>query len=229
MTDTLLNSESNAKSASGSDIVGSLERAYDVVRSKHPELPAVVINIGTGVRGRQSRWGHFHHDRWVDAVSKGRHPELFIAGERLACGAEAVLETLLHESAHALGAVRDIKNTSGPSNKYHNRKFLTLAEELTLKHKGDGADPQHGFAFTDITDKTREVYAEALAILKDSTSLYLDNLGNGTPKKKKAKDRNLIKCVCECAEPLVVRMSQKVLDTHAVFCSECSCEFYEAY
>ncbi|WP_156046190.1 hypothetical protein [Herbidospora cretacea] len=54
-------------------------------------------------------------------------PELFIAGELLALGAARVLQTMLHEAAHALAHVRGIKDTSRSGNRYHNSLFAELA------------------------------------------------------------------------------------------------------
>jgi hypothetical protein len=63
---------------------------------------------------------------------------VFVSGECLAQGPEMVLETLLHEAAHGVADARKIKDTSR-GNRYHNQKFVELAEELGLK----GPDVPH--------------------------------------------------------------------------------------
>jgi hypothetical protein len=54
--------------------------------------------------------------RWT--AGEAVMPEVFVGGEGLIRGAASVLETLLHEAAHALAYVRDIKDTSRQG-RYH--------------------------------------------------------------------------------------------------------------
>src|SRR6266540_2104177 len=118
---------SSQPSASGSSLITALE--------------------DTWAASVDARWGHFGAQRWVhgrphpvtapspelgqDAklqVQPDRKPELFVAGECFAEGAEHTLTTILHEAAHALAHVRGVKDTSRQG-KYHNRRYLELAGE----------------------------------------------------------------------------------------------------
>lgn len=226
-----------APTASGSAIVAALEAAYTDVRAHHPELPEVVFVTGTGLMGRSTKWGHFWRDRWVvearegaavdtDALAAGRRPEVFIAGERLAQGAESVLETILHESAHALAVVRGVKATSR-GGRYHNRRYLALAEEVGLCHPGP-ADKVFGWAHTSLTDATRERYAPTIARLQAGITVYLESpeaAAAAARPKQTGKSRNLLRAVCACAEPRVIRASRKVLESDPVICGRCMAPF----
>src|SRR3546814_5109715 len=69
----------------------------------HPDLPAVVIVLGSGVeRGRLVKLGHWWGGRWVaDGQTRG---EVLLAGEALHLTPAQVFEVLLHEGAHGLNA-----------------------------------------------------------------------------------------------------------------------------
>jgi hypothetical protein len=107
-------------------MVAALEGAWAAIRSRHPEVPAVVMVLGAGsigATGGALKPGHFAAMRWADpdqpATGDGdgagaavRLPEVFVGGEGLARGPANVLGTLLHEAAHALAHIRGIKDTS---------------------------------------------------------------------------------------------------------------------
>ena len=122
----------------GSQIITALEQAWSAIRDQHPGIPDVVIVTGAGSnqkglpKGYALR-GHHWPGRWVTDPAEPRMPELFMAGELLAAGGRAVLEVMLHEAAHALAAVRGIKDTSAEGNRYHNKRFMALAAEMGLR------------------------------------------------------------------------------------------------
>ena len=118
----------------GSRIIAALEHAWAAIQDQHPDVPNVVIVTGAGSNqkgtpeGYQLR-GHHWPERWVlDGQDAVRAPELFIAGELLAAGGRAVVEVMLHEAAHALATRRGIKDTSAAGNRYHNKRFVALAD-----------------------------------------------------------------------------------------------------
>jgi hypothetical protein len=120
----------------GSRIIAALEHAWAAIQDAHPDVPDVVIVTGAGSNqkgtpeGYQLR-GHHWPERWVlGGQDQPRAPELFIAGELLAAGGQAVVEVMLHEAAHALATWLGIKDTSAACNRYHNKRFVVLAAEL---------------------------------------------------------------------------------------------------
>ena len=91
----------------GSRIIAALERAWAAIQDRHPDVPDVVIVTGAGSNQKGTPEGYRlrgHHwpERWVlDGRDGQRTPELFVAGELLSAGGRAVLEVMLHETAHA--------------------------------------------------------------------------------------------------------------------------------
>lgn len=112
--------EAPATENTGSAVVTVLERLWEAVRANHPDLPQVVIVTGSGFVG-PARWGHFRANGWTDRAHattqdgvtvNAKLGEMFVAGETLAKGAAHTVETVLHEGAHVLAQVREIKDTS---------------------------------------------------------------------------------------------------------------------
>lgn len=233
----------------GSAVVQLLEKVWTRIRADHQELPDVVIVTGTGMIG-PARWGHFRPNGWqTRAEGEGAATnlalgEMFMAGETLAKGARQVLQTMLHEAAHTLAQVRGLKDTSR-QNRWHNKTFRTLAEELGLEHKRDNADPQHGFSFVTLTEATEAKYADLLDDLDREIRLVVDlpwflrdqeTQGNGKtedeggeyihggrrkPKAGGTAQSGNLKATCGCPDPLIIRLSRKVLELAVVRCDEC--------
>jgi hypothetical protein len=103
-------------------------------------------------------------------------PEVLVAGEGLVRGAEFVLETLLHETAHGLAYVRKTKDMSRQG-RYHNRRYQVLAEELGLDVAEAGA---FGWSSTTIRDVTIKEYRRELLehpqVLEHRGTQFLDSL-----------------------------------------------------
>lgn len=244
--------------ATGSTMVAALEAAWAAIQDRVEDLPDVVFITGTGLMARGAKWGHYRDHGWavreaaaeaneglVVYTESGRKPEVFIAGERLASGAENTLQTMLHEGAHALAAARGEKDTS-KEGRYHNRTFLALAESMGLAFEGS-PDPTIGYSAVTLTDEAREEYAEVIADLEEAIRLYLDTfaglrLGTGTsggqgdgenggkalkPAPKK-KSRNNPKLVCGCEEPRIIRASKAVIELGAITCGVCGEDFAPA-
>jgi hypothetical protein len=236
----------------GSAVVKLMEQVWERIRENHPELPAVVIVTGTGMIG-PARWGHFRANGWMtraegeDAATNLALGEMFMAGETMAKGARQVLQTMLHEAAHVLARVRDLKDTSRQG-RWHNKVFRTLAEEMGLEHKKASADAQHGFSFVTLTAETEAKYADLLDELDREIRLVVDLpwflKGTTKPEGEEGSDKDgaeggeyihggrkvkatgtaqsgNLKATCSCPDPLIIRLSRKVLDLGVVRCDEC--------
>lgn len=228
-----------AENHTGSAVVRTLEKVWARIREDHPELPEVVIITGSGLMGA-SKWGHFRAEGWKvrEEGAAVRKHELFLAGEALAKGARQVLQTMLHEGAHTLAKVRDLQDTSRQG-RWHNGTFRKLAEEMGLEHKGTKADSAHGFSFVTLTTETAERYADLLAELDKEIRLVChlplwlggetdedDKGGEKIGKAPKGEDEGAaksgnLKATCKCDEPLIIRLSRKVLDLGVVRCDQC--------
>lgn len=243
--------------SAGSEIISTLESVYAGIRERHPELPAKMMLItGSGESARGLKWGHFWRERWsekapvqlrhvaggrsrIRIIEKAKVAEMMITGERLSCGAELTLQTMLHECAHALAHARGIDDCA--SNGRHNKEFKRLAEEMGLRYPESKAHPTLGYSSVVLADGTAEKYADEIAKL--NAPAYLDTLrdlglisiltgggigtgGDGTRLIKgtrKGPDRNYLKCVCGCGD--VIRMSRKQAEKRSVICGECGEKF----
>jgi hypothetical protein len=137
-----------------SDLVGACEAAWRSIQAHHPELPPVVMLLGTGVeRGRLVKLGHWWEGRWLaDGDLRG---EVLLAGEALHLKPQDVFEVLLHEAAHGINAARHVKDTSR-GGRYHNARFKRTAIEVGLT-----VEQMHpyGFARTAVPPATAQRYA----------------------------------------------------------------------
>ena len=158
------------------------------------------------------RWQHVAAAR----EGIGPLPEVFVGGEGLARGPAEVLATLLHEAAHALAHVREVKDTSRQG-RWHNAKFKALAEELGIAVT---KDPRLGWSPTSIPDTTKAEYAQVIEelrrALRTHRSVEVASGGKTTSKATPA-------AVCGCGRK--VRVSRSVLAEGAIVCGNCEAEF----
>lgn len=237
------------KRQTGSEIVKVLEAAWREIVKRHPELPEVVIITGSGLGVFGAKWAHFsigYH--WVD---KGDHdakrPEMFIAGERLACGGELTLQSMLHEATHAIAAKREIQDCSRQG-RYHNGEFKKIAVELGLEYAPDSPDKTIGFSAVTLTEATKTNYASTIKKLDDAIKTYLpgfEGLGSGSgasggdgahkipgtgrrPKAPGTTNTNNVKYVCKCETPRIMRMARSTFEIAGVTCRDCDSDFIEA-
>lgn len=237
----------------GSEVVKALEALWTAIRRNHPELPDVVMITGTG----RTTWGHTGHDRWdegdagigtldtLTSAEQGGKTEMFIAGERLACGARLTAQTMLHEAAHVLAHARGLKDTSR-QHRYHNRTFVALAEELGLAFPADTkAHPVIGFSDVHIRPETVTRYQSKIDALGKAIKLYVpihpliaalingeggDGTDPGTllrpPKAPPTTpSRNLSVATCGCETPRKIRIAPRTLDLAPITCGACDQDF----
>jgi hypothetical protein len=236
----------------GSRIITALEAAWDAIRARHADVPGVVIVTGAGSnqRGVPEGYrlrGHHWPARWVTGAVEDRAAELFIAGELLAAGGRAVIEVMLHEAAHALAALRGIKDASAEGNRYHNKRFVALATELGLR----GPDrPENVVGWSDcrLTDETAAAYAAAIDAIDTARLPYLPDgplvtggtgedgqgggddggEGQGEDKPKKRGGRRVaVECACQ-PKPRKLHLTPKQLEDGPVICGVCSAPFKAA-
>lgn len=240
--ETLTPAETEAaaiRETTGSAVVKLLERVHERIRQNHPEVPAVVMVTGAGTELGSSKWGHFRSKGWTTADKVSIH-EMFMAGETLAKGSKQVLQTMLHESAHALAEARGQQDTSRQG-RWHNKTFLKTAEEMGLKHSKDKADKAHGYSFVVLTDATLDEYRDLLEELDREIHLMVklpfwlggdagESGGEGMGKKPteggESKSTNL-KLTCLCEEPNIIRASKKVAEKNVINCGDCDATFEE--
>jgi len=194
-------------------LVAALEDAWTAIRAKHPEVPAVVIVIGSGTSTRQAKNGHYAPTRWQHGDS--RLAEVLVSGEGLKRPVGEVFTTLLHEAAHGLANARGIQDTSRQG-RWHNQRFADLAKEL-------GLDPQKderiGWSPCALRDETAKAYAGAVKGLSQALQAYRHPETAGEAKKS----NNGVACVCQC--PRRIRVAKAVLEEGAITCQVCESDF----
>ncbi|QIS02347.1 hypothetical protein F5X71_08435 [Nocardia brasiliensis] len=218
-------------------MVAAIDEAWAGVRSRHPEVPDVMITIAAGSVGRRGvRLGQFGPDRWVHGDA--RLPELFVGGEGFVDGPREVLATLLHEAAHGVALTRGVKDTSR-GGAYHNGKYREIAVELGLsvdRSKGSG------WSDTAITDRAVDSYrtqidklGSLLVAHRRSEHDYLDELvsatdddsGEGETESEASNPspHNGYALRCSCDPVRRIRASRKAFDVGPIVCGVCADPF----
>jgi hypothetical protein len=201
-------------------LVAALSGAWRAIQAQHPDVPDVVLTIGSGTNGRRSttKLGHFGSRRWVQVDGQEVH-ELFIGGEGLARGAVDVLGTLLHEATHAVAEQRKIVDTSR-AGVYHNGRFRLLAEELGL---AVGEDPRRGWTLTTVPPATAELYEPQVRALEAALTAHRapeqpQPAGGGSAGRR-------VPARCACPKPRRFWISESVLALGGILCQVCGTEF----
>ncbi|MER6138315.1 hypothetical protein [Streptomyces sp. NPDC001815] len=225
----------------GTRIVAALESTWAAIQRRHSEVPDVVVVTGTGQKGRRKnrlKWGHHTADRWLDAAAAGRKAELFVSGEAVAKGGQMVMETTLHEAAHALAAARGIADTSC-AGRWHNRRYAALAEEVGLQPP-KRAEKVIGFSESLITPATVGRYAaqirklDAAALVrieappKEEPGEQEQPQGEDNPGPRGGRGRAGKRMAVECGctpEPRRMQVTPRFLEGGKLLCGECEQPF----
>ncbi len=181
------------------ELVSTLETGWAAIRANHPEVPAVVIIVGSGTASKQARYGHFAPIRWQHGDNQ--LAEVLISGEGLKRPVEEVFTTLLHEATHALAHAREIKDTSRQG-RWHNQKFADLASELGLDTT---KDPKIGWSLCTLRAETATTYKPVIADLKKALIAFRHPETTGGETKK--NNNNAIACACQC--PRRIRVAKQ--------------------
>ncbi len=211
-----------------SGVILALESAWRAVQKAHPDLPDVVIV--TGRRRHKSELATHCHHAWLQVahgparVADTRLSEVWVSGERLADGGELVIGSLLHEAAHALAKARDIADTSN-RNRYHNKEFVKLAEELSLRGPDSSAGPSLGYSNCTPTAQTRERYAAEIEAVSEACVIWAKQEPDEAPKPRKPSR----KAHCACDEDSEIswpKAYQKRFDAgRFILCGVCRSAF----
>lgn len=202
-------------------LVAALDTAWSAIQTRHPEVPEVILTVGSGTLGQsagETKLGHFAAERWQQAGHEDRVPELFVGGEGLQAGAEALLGTLLHEAAHGLAHTRGIKDTSRQG-RYHNRGYRDLARELGLVCEDAG---RHGWTDTRVPPSTAQAYRPVLTTLEAALVAWrYAEPGRVTGGKKPTNNGVVARCGCGRQ----FRITVSVLALGPIVCAVCETPF----
>jgi hypothetical protein len=215
-----------------SAVVIALEEAYAALRLRWPELPAVVITVFYD-RHRSVR-GYFWDGQWRSQADPFL-PELHIDSTILSDPPEAILKTLVHEAAHALARARVIKDTSREG-RYHNQRFTELAQEMGLIVEGDarigvrtpGLHPEWlAGAYAPLVQM---IDAASRRLWQEDHGMMSRAGGNGQsgrigPSGITGPKGRLVKAICQCNPPRIIRAARNTLQAAPIRCAACEGEF----
>jgi hypothetical protein len=200
----------------------ALDALWTKIQGYHPDMPEVVLFVSPVAHGmdtdRYQVLGHFGADRWRVPGQDAAIGEVLLVAEQMMRGPEALLETVLHEGAHALASARKVEDTS-QNGRYHNAGFRGIAEELGLDVEQQGG---RGWAATSLAEGTLERYADEVVAVGKA----LIELDKQRPRRERKPARNgPVKVVCECPHPRVMRVSPSVFLAAPVTCGACQADF----
>jgi hypothetical protein len=206
-----------------SDLVSAFERAWHEIMSNHPEVPDVVLVVAPAEK-RGGKLGHFAAGSWRTRVNGESAHEVLLVAEHLDREPADVMLTLIHEAAHALAATRGIKDTSR-GGRYHNRRFVAVAQELGL-NEPTYVHPTFGHAFVTLGDDAAGLYSAAIAELGEAIDAYrasrpADSETDGDTKSTSGRQH----AVCECWPPRRLPVSRRTLEQAPIICGACNHPF----
>ncbi|MBB1242094.1 hypothetical protein GL263_00650 [Streptomyces durbertensis] len=166
-----------------------------------------------------------HHPELPDLAA----PESLIGESSSACGAELSFERLLHEAVHGIAAARGIRDTSR-AGRYHNRRFLAVAEELGLQHTSE-PHPSSGFSLVAMTPECRKRYRATAERLRRALRAHtVATRGDSSRSFRGPAARHgssgggvRVKAVCDCGRN--VRVVPSVLAQAPIMCGACGKQF----
>jgi hypothetical protein len=195
-------------------LVAALERTWQTIRTRHPEVPEAVLVVASGAEGKRLNLGHFAPHRWQ--VNGADRHEVLVGGEGLQRGPTDVLGTLLHEATHGLAQARGVQDTSRQG-RYHNRRYAQLARELGL----EVASVQPiGWSATTVPESTAGAYAGQLEGLAAALVLWRRQEHRSSAG---TRSRNLLACTCACGRR--IRAAKATLAEASILCALCEDPF----
>lgn len=156
-------------------------------------------------------------------------PESLIGESSSACGSELSFERLLHEAVHGIAAARGVRDTSR-AGRYHNRRFLAVAEELGLDH-AEEPHPSSGFSVVTMNAETRRRYRGTAERLQRALNAHLAATSEETSRSFRGPAARhgssgggvRVKAVCDCGRN--VRVVPSVLAQAPIVCGACGTPF----
>jgi len=172
-----------------------------------------------GPRQALNGYGSFGGDIRFTARYQRRERIGALAGEPLSLGGTAILETMLHEAAHALACVRGVKDCSRSGSRYHNRRFAQLAEELGLMPPGRPL-ADRGYSRCTLEAATAATYRTTIENLNAGVVAHLEQ-----PDKQTRAGRagRRVAVVCTCGRRL--QITPRTYEDGPIVCGRCDSVF----
>lgn len=159
-----------------------------------------------------------HHSELPDLAA----PESLIGESSSACGHELSFERLLHEAVHGIAAARGVRDTSR-AGRYHNRRFLAIAEELGLDHPEE-PHPSSGFSLVTLNPEAKRRYRPTIERLQRALKAHTAATAADTARSFRGPAARhgssgggvRVKAVCDCGRN--VRVVPSVLAQAPIVC-----------
>jgi hypothetical protein len=214
---------------SNAALLAALETAWEVVQSRHPELPAVTFTTGSAVKRDALKWSVRDSvaAREPTSVISTDRPELRIADTTLRAGPKAVITALLHQGTHAVCARRGIRDTTNRG-KWHNQKFREVAVEFGLTWpQGKERDMVRGFAEVALTPEAEKAFDPLAEALGDALKAWKRSARKAAAAAPKAQPRtdSRLSLTCGCGRKLY--MAKTVYAQGGITCDVCGEPFTE--
>jgi hypothetical protein len=174
----------------------------EVIRAVRPafkkagyDLPAVRVSVGWpgGKRSKGTTLGQC----WSSKAADDGRAQIFVSP--IVDDGRRAIDILIHELAHAVDL-----NEHG-----HGKEFARIAYALGLEGK-----PTETHAGPDLAEK-------ASALVKRLGKYPHAKLDEGMTTGTKKQSTRMLKLVCQCPEPRILRLSQKAIDAGDVICGVC--------
>ena len=212
-------------------IILALSGLWQRIQDLHPDVPDVVLLPAPGPR---NVLGHFAPLRW-QSKAKGSVTmhEVVVVAEHMNRDGSEILETLLHEAAHARNCERGIKDCT--ASQYHNQHFRDSALELGLTVMQVA---NYGYAFTQLPEETQDRYAVQIVAL-DQVLMHRrgDRAATGTTtpdtdakgidqspnEDDDAPKGRMLKATCGCG--FIIRAARATFAATTIGCLTCKKAF----
>lgn len=207
-------------------LTAALAAIWKKIRSYHEDVPPVVLLAAPALQ--RNTLGHFSPLRWSGHKMGGtHHHEVVVVAEHLDRPPEDILETLLHEAAHAMNCQRGLKDCT--ASQYHNALFRDAAMELGLAVE---KVIHYGYALTKLEPTTPKLYVAEVAKLAEVLTFHRKRAGapappggdgsgdtsNGDDDRDKKVSRHR-KATCAC--PFTIRVSKSTIERTTIRCEKC--------
>ncbi|MEV4332627.1 hypothetical protein AB0K02_19145 [Streptomyces sp. NPDC049597] len=196
---------------------GGLPARYHDVSTTPPVLAAELAQAWADIQR--------HHPELPDLAA----PESLIGESSSACGAELSFERLLHEAVHGIAAARGVRDTSR-AGRYHNRRFLAIAEEMGLDHVEE-PHPSSGFSLVVLNSEAKRRYRPTIERLQRALKAHTAATASDTKRSFRGPAARhgssgggvRVKAVCDCGRN--VRVVPSVLAQAPIVCGGCGKPF----
>lgn len=206
----------------GSATIQVLEQAWQLIRQIHPEVPEVVLVL-LDVKTSRTRAGHFANSRWRVVPGRESSHEVALSPRRLA-DPLAVLETLLHEAAHA-SLWPEHRGGVSKDGYYHKKEFRDRCKAFGLECSFVHA--RYGWARTSwpSAGPSRQYRRIAVMLARELVATTSATPTLPLPPTRQVPHAGLSRLLCQCDPPRSIYASKSVQAGGGLRCQKCRGDF----